>query len=102
MTTVTLEKTGSAYTGHWYTVEAVGHATGSQDVCRTVSVLMQLLETWLLWKGATVSEDRVGSGDSRIRFTGKGSGIAFEMMYCGFRKLAETNPEYIQVNTKFH
>jgi len=101
MTKVTLEKTGSDYTGYWYTVEAVGHATGNQNVCTTVSVLLQALATWLVWKGATVSESRLESGDSRLRFTGKGSNVAFEMVYCGLRRLAETNPKYIDLIAKF-
>ena len=100
MTTVTLERTGSKYTDFWYTVEAKGHATGRPEVCTAVSILIQTLHTWLEASGATMSEKTIGSGECRLRFTGKGCGTAFEVVQAGFMRMAATNPKDVKCVVK--
>ena len=100
MTVVTLTRAGDRYTveaeGHAANVRDDGSVEGDRQVCAAVSVLLQTLHTWLVWSRADVAEARIGSGDSRLCFSGRGSDTAFDFVYCGFRRLAETNPDCIQ------
>lgn len=85
--------------GDWYTVEATGHATGNSKVCSAVSTLIQTLETWINNTGLTHS-GTVSAGDSCLKFTGQGSGTVFDTVYCGFRRLAASYPEYIELTAE--
>ena len=106
MTHVTLTRSNGRYTveaeGHAATVGTDGSVSGHRYVCVAVSVMLQMLHTWLVWSKADVSEAEIESGKSRLRFSGKGCDTAFQMAYCGFRRLAETNPEDIQYEVHYH
>ena len=110
MTRVKLERKGNIFSGYRYSIEADGHAadvhedgsvTGSREVCLAVSVILQLVQTWLDWTDSE-REITLESGKGRISFSGDKCDTLFEVACCGIRRLAETNPDCIQYEFTSH
>lgn len=97
MTKVYLEQDGNRYT-----VDARGHATGSDVVCASVSTLVSALHNWIKAGGVAVVHDELSPGKVRIVFTGgEAERAVFDLICVGFLQLEKAQPEYISVQKNF-
>lgn len=88
--------------GNLYTLSAIGHATGDQNVCAAVSTLVQTLMGYLVnlerQEEATILNREYGDGVFRVTASGgdrcRG---AFEVAWFGFCQLAHSFPEQVSI-----
>ena len=86
--------------GNVMTVQALGHATGSQDCCTAVSTIMYSLAGFLQNDAeATLDEVVLNSGDARLVFTGgKEARGALRMAKIGLLQLQRAYGDCLRVN----
>lgn len=86
--------------GNVMTVQALGHATGSQDCCTAVSTIMYALAGFLQNDAeATLDEVVLNPGEARLVFTGgKEARGALQMAKIGLLQLQKAYVDYLRVD----
>lgn len=94
MTTVIYNQDGSEYT-----IQCIGHATGSDNVCAAVSSIIYTLAGYLHnTNEIVVLTSHLESGNVMLAFAGeKEAKVAFDMAVIGLLQLAKSFPEYVRI-----
>lgn len=99
MTTVTIARRGPTYR-----LTALGHATGSSEVCAAVSALVYALGGCLknLERTGAVSLGtfRLASGGAELESTGEASRYPYAMAAVGLAQLAARYPAQVRVDAE--
>ncbi len=74
-----------------YRIEAKGHATGSEQVCSAISMLMFTLANYL----SDIADYQLDDGDAYIDWYGEDP--LFDMAKGGFEMLARDYPDYVKI-----
>lgn len=80
-----------------FSVTAIGHATGSTEVCAAVSCLMYTLAGWIAQNPERGVYD-ISDACASVALVGSEAAEAiYELSRIGFLQLAESYPEFIRV-----
>lgn len=90
-----MTRISTAVKGNRFTIRAVGHATGSVEVCAGVSAILYALAGYLINAPVKVHALRLESGEALLDF--EGGGEAFQMAVIGLAQMGERFPGYLQV-----
>lgn len=91
MTTVTLNRKGNTYS-----IEAKGHATGSEVVCASISTLIYSLKGYLINSDLEVLEDITKPGYAKVTFSGDGDKL-YKFMDIAFHQLELKEKDFIKI-----
>lgn len=80
-----------------YIIRAIGHATGSTEVCAAVSCLMYTLAGWVEQKPERGVYDISDACAFIYLVRSEATEAIYELSRIGFLQLAESYPEFIRV-----
>lgn len=88
--------------GNWYTVQASGHADGSEQVCAAVSGLLYALAGYAENdREIRVLGRKIESGDFSITFMGINRAKAvYDMAVIGLLQIEKSHPDVLRVERK--
>ena len=97
MTTVYLEESREAYV-----IEAEGHATGNQDVCAALSMLLTMAANWTVASGYE-EEQVLSDGYARVVIPRelRGARTVFNLIKVGIDGLEKNFGDFVKKGTKF-